>query len=214
MDYICLSKMELTNEIITRAKSLFIRCGIKSTTMDDLAKGMGISKKTLYEKIPNKAALIEQMVHLHIKEEKKALSHIKTQSSNAVEEMILIAQHVLQMVRQVSPNTVFEIRKYYWESWKKLEKLNHEHIYQVIQQNLKNGIEQGYYRADLSEEIIARHYVTLSSTIMDQELFPANQFSLEKIFKETIFYHLRGITTSTGWDLCLNHFNKLDNHNL
>lgn len=206
--------MDLSNEIILRAKSLFIRCGIKSTTMDDLAKGMGISKKTLYEKVPNKAALIEQMVHLHIKEEKKAIAHIKAQSGNAVEEMILIARHVLQMVRQVSPNTVFEIRKYYWESWKKLEKLNHEHIYQVIQQNLKNGIEQGYYRPDLSEEIIARHYVTLSSTIMDQELFPAHSFSLEKIFKETIFYHLRGITTSAGWELCLNHFNKLDNHNL
>lgn len=86
-----MNKMELSNEIITRAKSLFIRCGIKSTTMDDLAKGMGISKKTLYEKIPNKAALIEQMVHLHIKEEKKAISHIKSQASNAVEEMILIA---------------------------------------------------------------------------------------------------------------------------
>lgn len=209
-----MTKMDLSNDIIARAKSLFIRCGIKSTTMDDLAKGMGISKKTLYEKVPNKAALIEQMVHLHIKEEKKAIAQIKGQASNAVEEMILIARYVLQMVRQVSPNTVFEIRKYYWESWKKLEKLNHEHIYQVIQQNLKNGIEQGHYRSDLSEEIIARHYVTLSSTVMDQELFPAHLFSLEKIFKETIFYHLRGITTPSGWELCLNHFNKLDNHNL
>lgn len=203
--------MDLSNEIIHRAKSLFIRCGIKSTSMDDLAKGMGISKKTLYEKIPNKAALIEQMVHLHVKEEKKAISLIKAQSTNAVEEMILIARHVLQMVRQVSPNTVFEIRKYYWESWKKLEKLNHEHIHQVIQQNLKSGIEQGHYRADLSLEIIARHYVTMSSSILDQELFPSQLYSLEKIFKETIIYHLRGITTPSGWELCLNHFNKLDN---
>lgn len=45
--------------------------------MDDLAKGMGISKKTLYEQIPSKAMLIEQMTLLHIKEEKKPLARSK-----------------------------------------------------------------------------------------------------------------------------------------
>lgn len=89
--------------------------------MDDLAKGMGISKKTLYEQIPSKAMLIEQMTLLHIKEEKKAISQIKAQSENAVEEMILIARYVIQMLKLVSPNIVFEMKKYYWDTWKKLE---------------------------------------------------------------------------------------------
>lgn len=79
--------------------------------MDDLAKGMGISKKTLYEQIPSKAMLIEQMTLLHIKEEKKAISQIKAQSENAVEEMILIARYVIQMLKLVSPNIVFEMKK-------------------------------------------------------------------------------------------------------
>lgn len=179
--------------------------------MDDLAKGMGISKKTLYEQIPSKATLIEQMTLLHIKEEKKAISQIRAQSENAVEEMILIARYVIQMLRLVSPNIVFEMKKYYWDTWKKLEKLNNEHILGVIQQNLKNGIDQGYYRRDLPIDVIARHYVTLSSSIVDQDLFPSNIFTIEKIFKETILYHLKGITTPAGWELCLKHFNKLDN---
>ena len=179
--------------------------------MDDLAKGMGISKKTLYEQIPSKAMLIEQMTLLHIKEEKKAISQIKAQSENAVEEMILIARYVIQMLKLVSPNIVFEMKKYYWDTWKKLEKLNNEPILSVIQQNLKSGIEQGYYRTDLPIDVIARHYVTLSSSIVDQDLFPSNIFTIEKIFKETILYHLKGITTPEGWELCLKHFNKLDN---
>ncbi len=203
--------MDLTSEIIFRAKSLFIRCGVKSVTMDDLAKGMGISKKTLYEQIPSKATLIEQMIHQHIKEEKKTLVQIKAQAQNAVEEMILIARYVTKMMQQVSPNIVFEIKKYYWESWKKLEKLNNEHVFHVIQQNLKNGIEQGYYRPDLPVEIIARHYVTLTSSIVDHEIFSANIFSMDRIFKETMLYHLRGITTPAGLELCLKHFSQLDN---
>ncbi|MBK6479758.1 MAG: hypothetical protein IPF93_16305 [Saprospiraceae bacterium] len=50
--------------------------------------------------------LIEQMTLLHIKEEKKAISQIKAQSENAVEEMILIARYVIQMLKLVSPNIV------------------------------------------------------------------------------------------------------------
>ncbi len=207
-----LSTMDLTSEIILRAKNLYIQFGVKAVTMDDLAKGIGISKKTLYEQIPNKASLIDQMIHLHIKEEKKAINQIKSQSQHAVEEMILIARYVIQMLKQVSPNIVFEIKKYYWESWKKLEKLNNEHVLQVIHLNLKSGIEQGFYRADLPVEIIARHYVTLISSIVNQEVFPSNIFTMDKIFKETMLYHLRGITTPYGWELCLKHFSQLDNH--
>ncbi|MEP7320893.1 MAG: TetR/AcrR family transcriptional regulator [Saprospiraceae bacterium] len=206
--------MDLSSDILTRAKSLFTKCGVKSITMDDLAKGMGISKKTLYEKIDSKASLVEQMVLHHIRDEKKALVKIKSQSANAVEEMILIARYVIQLLQQVSPNVIFEIKKYYWESWKKLEKLNHEHIHSVIQQNLKLGIEQGFYRSDLSIEIISRHYVTLASTIMDMDLFPPHQFAMDLIFKETILYHLRGITTPVGWEMCLKHFTHLDNNKI
>jgi AcrR family transcriptional regulator len=203
--------MDLSSEILNRAKSLFIRCGIKSTTMDDLAKGLGISKKTLYEKVPNKAALIEKMVHQHIREEKKALALIRSQASNAVEEMVLIAQHVILMLRQVSPNTAYEIRKYYWESWKKLDKLNQEHILGVIRQNLKDGIAQGYYRSELAVDIISKNYVTLSAALIDETIFPAQLFSPEKVFKETIRYHLGGITTPKGWELCERYIKKLDN---
>lgn len=206
--------MDLTSEILTRARTLFTKCGVKSITMDDLASGMGISKKTLYEKIDSKASLIEQMIQHHIREEKRSLSKIKSQSHNAVEEMILIAKYVIQLLQQVSPTVIFEIKKYYWDSWKKLEKLNNEHILQVIQQNLKQGIEQGYYRQDLSIEIISRHYVTLASTITDLELFPAGHYSMDRIFKETILYHLRGITTPAGWELCLKHFSNSDNYTI
>ena len=206
--------MDLSSEILFRAKNLFTKCGIKSITMEDIAKGLGISKKTLYENIDSKASLIEQMIQHHIKDEKKSIAKIKSQSGNAVEEMILITRYVIQMLQQVSPSLIFEIKKYYWESWKKLEKLNNEHIYQVIQQNLKLGIEQGFYRSDLSIEIISRHYVTLASTVTDMELFPSHQYSMDRIFRETILYHLRGITTPAGWDLCLIHFSKLDNHQI
>lgn len=203
--------MELLSGIVSRAKELFITCGVKSVTMDDLASDMGMSKKTLYQYIPSKAKLIERMVQIHIKEEKKALADIRNKSTNAIEEMILISQYVIQLLRMVSPNVIFEIKKYYWESWQKMEKLNNEHILEVIKQNLHRGIDQGHYRKDLNTDIISQHYVTLSSSLVDHSVFPHNYMSMEKIFLETIRYHLRGITTNSGWEICQKKLTKLTN---
>ncbi len=193
--------MSLSSDILLRAKDLFIKCGVKSVTMDDLAKGMGISKKTLYECIPSKAHLIDQIFHNHIKGEKKAITQIQHEAHDAVEEMVMIARYVTHMISMVSPAVVFEIKKYYFDSWNKLQKLNSEFVFHVIKSNLVNGIEQGLYRPEMDVEVIARHYVVLSTKIMDNELYPASAFSLDKIFKETINYHLRGITTPKGWEM-------------
>lgn len=201
--------MEALSGIVSRAKELFITCGVKSITMDDLARDMGISKKTLYQFIPNKAKLIEKVVQIHIKEEKKALAEIKTKADNAVEEMILITQYVIQILRKISPGVVFEIKKYYREDWDKMEKLHHEHIHSIIKENIHTGIRQGYYRNDLNVDIIAQHYVTISSSIVDESRFPL--IGLERIFLETIRYHLHGISTPDGWALYQKYISKLTN---
>lgn len=169
--------------------------------MDDLARDMGMSKKTLYQYIPTKAKLIERMVHSHIKEEKKAIQEIQTKANNVVEEMALISQYVIHMLKITSPKVILEMKKFYWESWQKIEKLHSQHILEIIQKNIEDGISQGYYRKDLSADIIARHYVSLSNTLVDHEVFPDAVLNLEKIYKETLKYHMRGITTTEGWNL-------------
>ena len=43
-----------SNVIIKKARELYYKYGIKSITMDDVAREMGISKKTLYQEVKNK----------------------------------------------------------------------------------------------------------------------------------------------------------------
>ena len=44
--------------IIAEASALFAKSGIKRLTMDDLAKHIGISKRTIYEHFKNKEELL------------------------------------------------------------------------------------------------------------------------------------------------------------
>ena len=54
---------------LKRTEELFLRYGIKSITMDDVARELGISKKTLYQFVDNKNDLVCKVLEYHVQEE-------------------------------------------------------------------------------------------------------------------------------------------------
>ena len=45
-------------QLLFAATELFMRLGVKSLTMDDISKHLGISKKTLYQYVSDKKDLV------------------------------------------------------------------------------------------------------------------------------------------------------------
>ena len=50
--------MDLKERIIQTALLLFGKYGVKSITMDEIASGLGVSKRTLYETFKDKESII------------------------------------------------------------------------------------------------------------------------------------------------------------
>jgi TetR/AcrR family transcriptional regulator, cholesterol catabolism regulator len=49
-------------EIIEKATQVFLKYGIKSVTMDDMARELVMSKKTIYQYFKDKNELVEQII--------------------------------------------------------------------------------------------------------------------------------------------------------
>jgi AcrR family transcriptional regulator len=190
--------METKHQILTKAESLFMRYGIKSVTMDDLAREMGMSKKTLYQYVSNKADLIENIFQLKIEEEQKMMAQYKQDSINAIDEVLKIARHVIRELRQFSPTVMYDLQKYYRATYRQMEAYHSRHIIKVIRENVERGIQEGIYRSNLSPDIVSKLYVAKSSLVADQELFPLQQYNIEQLFKEHIIYHIYGIASPKG----------------
>ncbi|MEO1517328.1 MAG: TetR/AcrR family transcriptional regulator [Bacteroidota bacterium] len=193
--------MEARQKVLTQAETMFMRYGIKSVTMDDIARDLGMSKKTLYQFVNNKADLIQQIFKQHIQEEKSAMSSIVSNAENAIEEIIGIAKYILQLLRTMSPRTIYELRKYYRDIWELIEGMHQEHIYKVIKGNLDRGIGEGLYREDLNADIVSKLYVGKSSLVVDEDLFPLEDYTKEALFIEFIRYHIHGVASQRGLTL-------------
>lgn len=195
----------MKKDIIKTAFELFLRYGIKSVTMDDIAREMGMSKKTLYQYVPNKADLIDQIFQAHIDDEQCMTEEIRSTSSDALEEMLKIGQYVVQKLRSVSPAAVYDLRKYYGSIWKNMEKEMKQHVYAVICDNLERGIQQGIYRSELNPDVIARLYVGKSVLVTDDEVFEKGEFDLAALHQEFMTYHIHGIASEKGRKLLAKH---------
>jgi AcrR family transcriptional regulator len=197
--------VQLKQDIIKASFELFMRYGIKSVTMDDIARELGISKKTLYQYVSNKAELIEQIFQAHVSEEKCMTEEIRSTSSDALEEMLRIGRYVVEKLRSMSPTTVYDLRKYYGTIWKRMESQMKQHVYGVISDNIERGIRQGIYRSELNPEIIARLYVGKSVLVADEDVFESGKYDLATLHQEYIRYHIHGIASEKGRQLLAKH---------
>ncbi|MCF8238859.1 MAG: TetR/AcrR family transcriptional regulator [Saprospiraceae bacterium] len=190
--------MSTHQQILEMAETLFFRFGVKSVTMDDVAAELGISKKTLYQAVPTKAELIDQIVENHIRAEVAMIEDQRARSANAIDEMLAITNMVGETLGRITPLLLFDLRKYYRQTWVKINQLHRDHIFQIIRRNLEKGQAEGLYRLHFDPAIIARLYVVKALAVIDEKIFPHDQLDMSELVRNHLTYHLHGVLSDAG----------------
>lgn len=189
---------EKKKELILAASSIYMRYGIKSMTMDEMARQLGVSKKTLYLYVSDKNDLVEQCLKLQQDTEQQAIEEIVAQTDNAIEQMLRISKFIIETLSQVHPSIFFDIAKYHPSAMKMMDCHKDEYVCGCIEQNLINGINQGFYRKNLDSKVIASIYVQMIDIVMSGELSAQSNLKAEQIYSEVIRYHIRGCASEKG----------------
>lgn len=191
--------------LLHKSREMFMRSGVKSMTMDDIARELGMSKKTIYQFVSNKAELVNKVLNEYLSEERKQVDTILSKSSNAVDGMINMVEYLLNVLHDFNPASLNDLQKYYPEAWKIYDEYRYQYVVTRIRENLDNGVKQGVYRADMDADIIARIYVRGIDMILDQQMFPQKRYSFFNLYKEFLKYHLRGIVSPKGLKILEQH---------
>lgn len=184
--------------ILKKVHELYMKYGIKSITMDDVAREMGISKKTLYQFVTDKEDLVGKFIDNEIAIRKEEICKCFRIGLNAIEELFEISIFMNKMMRDQNPATEYDLKKYYPHDHQKIVKTRREGIYSYILLNLKKGKQEGLYRKELNDEIIAKLYLLRSESIHINDIFTIEEFTSLKLFVELLTYHVRGIATEKG----------------
>ena len=188
--------MDIKEKIILKASQLFREKGIKSTSMDELASSLGISKRTIYANFENKEQIIIQILNYQRDVRNKKIAEYVEKSENVIEVFLRLLEFFNDM-SDINPIFYEEIYKNYPNIFNAIsEVLEYDQKHLIAFFNL--GIEQGMIRKDLNVEISAyilgqNSFKYMISTFMEKPIFPIKQI---KYAMMTNF--IRGISTEKG----------------
>lgn len=185
-------------EMVKGALVLFNKFGIRSVTMDDVAREMAVSKKTLYKHFENKADLVNKCVMTIFDQVEACLLEIHGSAKNSIDELFDIDNVIRQIMKDHSPGLHFQLHKYYPQTAKAVYDGRRELINNMIAENIDNGIRDGLYRVDIDTEIITHLYCSKMESIPDDQEELMRKFHSMEAKRHALEYHIRGIASSRG----------------
>ena len=197
-------------EIVKRVWELYREFGIRSVTMDDVVREMGISKKTLYQYFSDKTELVMAVMDSVYEKRKNEMCEVLLGKENAIEEMLTYYGLQLKMIREHKPTLIYDLKKYYPKIHEKVSMRKRQHIYDSVLQNIKRGKSEGLFRADINEEILARLNLMRIEAIMSSGIFSDEEIVAPYFFKEIFTYHMYGIVNNKGRKILEQNIDKLN----
>lgn len=193
--------------IINKARELFFSYGLKSVSMDDLARKAGTSKKTIYQLVADKNELVDKVVEAFARCHAEALQLSSAEARNAVEEVILRGRVPFVTLASVNRNFFYELEKFFPSAWSKLVAHRQQVMLPAILENLERGIEEGYYRENLNKELTATVRMQQIITALNPQEFTGQNISTQKLMNDLTEFFLHAITTNKGKQLLTKYLN-------
>lgn len=166
--------------------------GIKFT-MDDLAKRLGISKRTLYENFSSKVDILECIIDSTLSEFDEQNHLIITDPKNSLIEKIKKAITVIPKYNDFYDLRILEqLKRFYPQQW---ERVNREFSqWDDVKSLIEEGIQTGVIR-NMNSDLLMKMIIDSVNITLDKQFFLEHSIPMVESFEMIVDVLLNGITT-------------------
>lgn len=188
-------RQELRNKIIDYAMAEFYKRGVKAVKMDEISRGLHVSKRTVYEIFGDKEELLLAGMKMQQAKEMQALEEFaNTQARNVID--IISYVYKLQMRRNEQVGVVFyeEIHKI-----PRVVEFMREYHSKEREEGGKffaTGVKEGLFRPELNYEVLSEVGHVAMEEIMHRQLYRI--YSMQELFDNYVLTVIRGFCTERG----------------
>jgi AcrR family transcriptional regulator len=187
---------------LSKVYTLFTKYGVKSLTMNDIAKEMGMSKKTLYKYVDSKEALIELVLE-NDKEQTACYINQFSEDMNkegcsALQIFIRLFNQFVKDFSEFSPIFIRDMKVYYPEILNDDKQCEREDALKILKTNILLGRKQGLYETNFDIDIVTKILLSnLISTFISEFIEPS-EFKDSTFYKHFLAFNLRSLLTEEG----------------
>jgi TetR/AcrR family transcriptional regulator, cholesterol catabolism regulator len=190
--------VEVKERILAKSADLFMRYGIRSITMDEIATTLGISKKTIYQFFTDKDDLVFAVIEQEIGKNEDECLQYRNEASDAIHEIFLAVEDLEELLAYTNPLMLYDLEKYHPRAFQKIKEYKYQFLYDATTENLRRGIEEGIYRKDIQKDIVAKSRVEAAFLVFNSDLFPHSRYSMSEVNFELALLFMHGVATENG----------------
>lgn len=180
--------------------------------MDDIARELSISKKTIYQFFKDKNEIVCAATQEHLQKEEEQMEQLERESENVIEFLVKITRMIRQHVATVNPCAIMDLQKHFPEGWKIFVHYKKKVFLQTIIKTLYRGQQEGYFREDFNPEIVAVLRIEQVQLCFDDRVFPRSKYDIVEVQVQVFRHFIEGIMTQKGRDLLEEYKKNLAPH--
>lgn len=190
---------ELKLRILRQADELFLKYGFTRVTMDEIAKSMGISKKTIYKFFSSKKDLVFSTLEL---KKMEVSNYVRNLMENTELDFISKLKDLMNFIGTVtarfSSPISDDLQKNFPDVWDELMEHRRQHTLKEFGALIKEGIQEGIFREDIDRQLIVLIYVNAMHQMLNPETLATIPFTAPQVFETVITMIFEGIMTEDG----------------
>ncbi len=191
-------------KILNYSYEILFKYGFNNATMDTIAQGLKISKKTLYKHFKSKDQLIDSVIDLLTQNILKQIEAAIAEDKNAIEKLTELLKIVIKSFSKINLDYFQFLNAKGFAHWEKIENFRQ----QVIATKYTQIIEQGKKEKLIEDKptvILMTAAYNIVKSIVNPQFVLSNNLSFESAAKYAISMVVGACATEEGKRL----FNKL-----
>lgn len=189
----------MRDRVVEFARGVFLREGFRRITMEEVASGMGISKRTLYEAVPSKEALVGEVLDAQIARVSGLARGVVADRSlpyrRKVEEFLLV---LARAISAVSPAFLGDLKRLTPGLYGRFQRMREENVLRIFRGMIVEGKESGHLRDGVDPALVAEAFLHALRGLTDPEVMGRLQIVPEVAFRHTLDLFLHGMLRGEG----------------
>ncbi len=197
--------MDAKQRILLKAEELYMRFGIRSVSMDDIATHLGMSKKTLYQYFADKDDLVDAVVDGHIKGIQMDCLDCRKEANDAIHEVFNMMERIIEEFSNMNPMLLHDLEKFHFKAYQRFREHKDKFLLQIIRNNIEWGIKNELYRSDINVDVMSKFRIESMMIPFNVTIFPPGKYNLAANSQLIIENFVYGLATIKGHKLIMKY---------
>jgi AcrR family transcriptional regulator len=184
--------------ILSQVERKLLEEGLARFSVDDITRGLGMSKKTFYKVFPTKEAMLEELVSRVIGDVARGIDAITLGPGTFVEKVVSFMQFLGTVFRRLSIPLSEEVHRQLPMVWERIEVFRQQKIQENFTRLLEQGRGEGFLRADVDQKVFLMAYSAAIRAIVRPNVLAAHAFTIPDVMEQIVRIFFAGIMTENG----------------